>query len=161
MKYKKEVHFCQACGGAGMGCPDCEHGIIEETVRPEEEKKERIQMTRVSLKPRIIDRFEIIPKDGTLQKIGTCSHHSGEADMYSVLVDVRRRFVPTFLCVFEEAVRECTARDGDYSTTTLVAAFEVRCSAKSYSELLVREGDSDVMRALKKYFHREEREEER
>jgi len=69
MKYKKEVHFCQACGGAGMGCPDCEHGIIEETVRPEEEKKERIQMTRVSLKPRIIDRFEIIPKDARFRRL--------------------------------------------------------------------------------------------
>jgi len=39
MKYKKEVHFCQACGGAGMGCPDCEHGIIEETVSSRGRKK--------------------------------------------------------------------------------------------------------------------------
>lgn len=37
LKYKKEVRFCEACGGAGMGCPYCEHGLVEEIIiiRPE------------------------------------------------------------------------------------------------------------------------------
>ena len=24
-----EFDYCPTCGGAGMGCPDCEHGLVE------------------------------------------------------------------------------------------------------------------------------------
>ena len=113
---------------------------------------------RVSLKPKTINGVDVMPQESTVQKIGTCGHHSGDADMYSVLVSARHRFAPTFLCIVEEAVRECTTNDCDYSTTMLIAAFEIRCSAKSYSEIVHPHDDSDIMKALKEFFYREEKE---
>ena len=35
---KWKTHYCPYCLGAGMGCPECEHGVISEYVNEEEEK---------------------------------------------------------------------------------------------------------------------------